>query len=1679
MSDDRIRIIIDGNGEGYVREVRRVTEANRSMAQQVQAEARRTSSVYQDAAGKWRKANGQFVTSSERAALGIDAVGTAADRTATQVVSSSRRQVTASQAAKAAYQEQKRTVEQLGRAARTMGLGLGIAAGVGLAEIIKAGAAFQTEMARVKGVTQANDKQMAQLNATAKKLGAQTKFSAGEAAQAMYELASAGFTTQQTINALPGTLSLAAASGIELKDAAEISANALNGFGLQAAASTHVADVMAQAVASSSLEMTDLQLSMKYVGSVGRSTGQSLESVTAALSLMAGAGIKGEQAGTTLRGGLLRLVKPTKQVEAGFASLGINAQDLQGPKGLKPLADIIRILQTHTEGMTVAQRNQALAQIFGTESLSGMLRLVQEGPTKLDKLTGAYQRSDGASKKMATTMNDTVAGAFENFKGSIETVEITLFEKFQKPLQNALNEGAKAVNKDGKKIEDFLTRVTSTKEFKQANLGGQIKILAREAEKEWQQSGLGPKIEKSLVQAFDKAIPVVATSAGKLGIKAAETFGQAFLDADPLGKIVLGGLAAKKLGGFAALGKLLGGRLGGGIAGGLGGGMASKATPTPVFVTNPGFGGSGGLPAAGGGGGRGGKIMPFIGPATAVLAAGYAINSWQEGKGAKDGQRMLQGVKDSADKGTASVATLRKELEQISRVKWLHIDSGQLQAATGAVDDYAHRLDTAKNQNARVVDAMNVKIKALATQHGSSLSQIRRTTASNMQAIRQRLGADSAAGRTALTSNFEAAAAAVKTAMDESRVSTQTGLAEIKKLTAQALATYGYKSTVDAVKAGAKASPGRGFGPAPGDVGAISSAGNGFAQGGVLSRLPGAPGPDSIPMAVNGRRIIAAPGEDVAIINQHQRRLLDQRLGDMGGLPGLFRKIRTPHQNAGTRRYATGGIVSGRVSTFGPPGEAAGRTASGLSSSEPGIALNTAPGTDQGWNNPTTDKWVKARQPFRVSIQGHSAILRMIDKGPAGFTGRAIDVTGAGAQAMGIPQGSFPTDALGTAQMVGPGAVAATGGASATLRRVLAKGVHGPLGHIVQASLDTVRGAAMARLAAAQATATPAGAPSIGLGPSGPQGLAVFKGVTMAKWIADELAWASARGWSGQPTSGYRPGRDPHTASGNSEHQGLQYPHGAVDFGGFTDPNAYATKMALLALAQSQHYPGPRLIAPIGFHDDGHLSGTGHAKGGLFTSSTTISDGVTAGLGHGGKPRKVGLKLPRPLHITKARRHNRFTANRIFGRLKVPYDQQDLDAITGLESANSTDARLLGQLQRQQDRSDEATAIGNLTADGSPYSTQDQVNAQFQALIAQHAGELDGQATMSQGILGRFDGPGGMVALAKRAATQLAAGLAERQLRLAEIKQAEERNQRRIKDSRQELTREQHRPGGWREQVQANDRQQSSLEADLAAERRRKHPDRKVEDGLTAKLKTLKAETSDLKSKKPKGGSKLRKRRLMGELDFYQDLQGYLTGDQGLEGKTTTDIQRFQDALGGVLPKISDLQLSRIDAAGDLQDILDQKAQWTGQPAPKIADAGTSSDSTLVDLLRQQLADALKDKAVAQAHFQVFSDFQPMLQGRLLGSFARGIAHVPQDGLAVLHRDEMVVPDPQGPFGSQLTPQTGAGAGAGPVVVHVHLEGDAAALMRNVRAEVDGRAAKVVNEQLGRRARQLAISPGR
>lgn len=295
--------------------------------------------------------------------------------------------------------------------------------GIGTASV-NAALNFEAQMSRVQAISEATGDELTLLNQQALDLGAKTKFGATEAAQGMENLASAGFTTSEIMAAMPGLLDLAASSGEDLAMASDIAASTLRGFGLDASEAGHVADVLAKNASKTNAAVADTGEAMKYIAPAAKAMGMSLEEVTAAIGIMADSGIKGSQAGTTLRGALTRLVKPTKQMQNVIDNLGLSFFDSNG--NMIDMEGILTELQGGTQGLTQEQKNQALATLFGQEALSGMLSLVDAGPDKLKSLTESYENADGAAASMADTMMNNGKGSIEQMRGSIETAGIKI-----------------------------------------------------------------------------------------------------------------------------------------------------------------------------------------------------------------------------------------------------------------------------------------------------------------------------------------------------------------------------------------------------------------------------------------------------------------------------------------------------------------------------------------------------------------------------------------------------------------------------------------------------------------------------------------------------------------------------------------------------------------------------------------------------------------------------------------------------------------------------------------------------------------------------------------------------------------------------------------------------------------------------------------------------------------------------------------------------------------------------------------------------------------------------------------------------------------------------------------------------------------------------------------------------
>lgn len=322
----------------------------------------------------------------------------------------------------------------------------GTAAALGgvAAAAIKVGSDFESQMSRVKAISGATGEEFEQLKAQAMQLGADTSFSASQAAEGMENLAAAGFTTSEIMNAMPGLLNLAAASGEDLASSSDIAASTLRGFGLAASDAAHVADVLAANANRTNSSVADTGEAMKYIAPLARAAGLSLEETAAAIGIMANAGVNGSQAGTSLRGALSRLSKPTKDMSEAMDELGISFYDSNGK--MKSLTEQVGMLRQATEGMTDEQKNNYLVTLYGQEALSGMLALINEGEGSLGELTEAYRSCDGEAQKAAETMQDNLSGALEQLSGSAETLGLAFYNSVANNLKNAANTATESIN---------------------------------------------------------------------------------------------------------------------------------------------------------------------------------------------------------------------------------------------------------------------------------------------------------------------------------------------------------------------------------------------------------------------------------------------------------------------------------------------------------------------------------------------------------------------------------------------------------------------------------------------------------------------------------------------------------------------------------------------------------------------------------------------------------------------------------------------------------------------------------------------------------------------------------------------------------------------------------------------------------------------------------------------------------------------------------------------------------------------------------------------------------------------------------------------------------------------------------------------------------------------------------
>ncbi|NFH40131.1 phage tail tape measure protein [Clostridium sporogenes] len=350
-------------------------------------------------------------------------------------------------------------VSKLNSIARAGAKGFGIAvAGVATAvgglsvAAIRVGSNFEEGMSKVSAISGATGEDLKKLTEKAKEMGAKTKFSATESAEAMQYMAMAGWKTGDMLNGIDGIMNLAVASGEDLALVSDIVTDALTAFGMSAKDSAQFADLLASAASNSNTNVSMLGESFKYVAPVAGALGHSAKDTAFALGLMANAGIKSSQSGTALRASLTNLAHPSKQMAEEMDRLGISLTDSNGKvKEGKALYDELR---QKFSGLTDAQKTQSAATIFGKEAMSGMLAIINASDSDYKNLYDNLNNSAGAAENMAKVMGDNLKGKVTILKSALEGLGISAYEKFQEPMKQAVESVTKSIEKLSNSMND-------------------------------------------------------------------------------------------------------------------------------------------------------------------------------------------------------------------------------------------------------------------------------------------------------------------------------------------------------------------------------------------------------------------------------------------------------------------------------------------------------------------------------------------------------------------------------------------------------------------------------------------------------------------------------------------------------------------------------------------------------------------------------------------------------------------------------------------------------------------------------------------------------------------------------------------------------------------------------------------------------------------------------------------------------------------------------------------------------------------------------------------------------------------------------------------------------------------------------------------------------------------------
>ena len=359
---------------------------------------------------------------------------------------------------------------------------------IGLKDTIDTYKDFEAAMSQVKAVSGATGSEFDKLTAKAKEMGATTKFTATQSAEAFNYMAMAGWDSQQMLDGIEGILNLAAASGEDLGTTSDIVTDALTAFGLKASDAAHFSDVLAQSAASANTNVSMMGESFKYVAPIAGAMKYSVEDTSLALGLMANASVKGSMAGTSLKTALANMAAPTDKMATAMKKYGISLTDSNG--NMKTLKGVLDNLRSSLGGLSETEKTAAASTIFGKEAMSGMLAIINATESDYNKLADSINNADGAASRMSGTMLDNLEGSITLLQSAMDGVKISFGERLspyvrgiadwltdQMPnIEQGLNEMMDWVDTKVDRMKRKFKEMTQSDEWQNADFFGKVKI---------------------------------------------------------------------------------------------------------------------------------------------------------------------------------------------------------------------------------------------------------------------------------------------------------------------------------------------------------------------------------------------------------------------------------------------------------------------------------------------------------------------------------------------------------------------------------------------------------------------------------------------------------------------------------------------------------------------------------------------------------------------------------------------------------------------------------------------------------------------------------------------------------------------------------------------------------------------------------------------------------------------------------------------------------------------------------------------------------------------------------------------------------------------------------------------------------------------------------------------------